>query len=172
MRTPQTACLLHCTQSPLVTTSSQVHSVPACYPSAHGRHHVRVVVVPKGRVYRGGCGEHVSSVTERWQVAHGHVSGQRGGTEGRALVVQAFGELLVAVAAPLALFGFVGHLSVTCLYPLLFHGERSVHLCREAKSQQGKFELKYILKYGIYFIEFGWMRKAILSIFVGMKRTN
>lgn len=76
-------------------------------------------------------------MAERWQVAHGHVSGQRGSTEGRALVVQAFGELLVAVAAPLALFGFVGHLSVTCLYPLLFHGERSVHLCREEEVSRG-----------------------------------
>lgn len=70
--------------------------------SAHGRHHVRVVRVPKGRVYRGGRGKHVSSVAKMWQVAHGHVSGQR--AEGRALVVQAFGKLLVAVAAPLALF--------------------------------------------------------------------
>lgn len=101
--------------------------------SAHGRHHVRVVRVPKGRVYRGGRGEHVSSVAEGRQVAHGHVSGQRGGTEGRALVVQAFGKLLVAIAAPLALFGFVGHFSVACLYSLFFHGQRSVHLCREGE---------------------------------------
>ena len=84
--------------------------------------------MPKGGVYRGGGGEHVSSMAERWQVAHGHVSSQRGGAEGRALVLQTFGKLLVAVAAPLALFGFVGHLPVACLYPLLLHGQRSVHL--------------------------------------------
>ena len=87
--------------------------------------------MPKGRVYRGGRGEHVSRVAERRQVAHGHVSGQR--AEGRALVVQAFGKLLVAVAAPLALFGFVGHFSVACLYSLLLHGQGSVHLCREGE---------------------------------------
>lgn len=72
----------------------------------------------------------MSSVAERRQVAHGHVSGQRGGAEGGALVVQVFGKLLVAIAAPLALFGLVGHFSVACLYSLLFHGQGSVHLCR------------------------------------------
>lgn len=44
----------------------------------------------------------MSRVAERWQVAHGHVSGQR--AEGGALVVQAFGKFLIAVAAPLGLF--------------------------------------------------------------------
>ncbi len=92
--------------------------------------------MPKGRVYRGGRGKHVSSVAERRQVAHGHVSGQRGGTEGRALVVQAFGKLLVAIAAPLALFGFVGHFSVARLYSLLFHGQRSVYLREEGKVRR------------------------------------
>lgn len=104
--------------------------VPVCpHPSAHGRHHVRVVWVPKGRVYWGGRGKHVSSVAEGWQVAHGHVSGQRGGAEGGTLVVHAFGEILVAVAAPLVLFGFVGHFPVACLYSFLFHGQWPVHLC-------------------------------------------
>lgn len=67
-------------------------------------------------------------------MAHGHVSGQR--AEGRALVVQAFGKLLVAVAAPSAFFGFVGHFPVACLYSLLFHGHRPVHLCREGEVKE------------------------------------
>jgi len=71
----------------------------------------------------------VSSVAERRQVAHGHVSGQR--AKRRALLVQAFGKLLVAVAAPPVLLGFAGHFSVAGLYSLLFHGHRPVHLCRE-----------------------------------------
>lgn len=98
--------------------------------STHGRHHVGVVRVAKRRVYRGGCGEHVSSVTER-QVAHGHVSGQR--AEGGALVVHALGKLLIAVAAPLHLLGFVGHFPVACLYSLLLHGQRPVHLGRRVR---------------------------------------
>lgn len=92
--------------------------------------------MPEGRVYWGGRGKHVSSVAERRQVAHGHVSGQRGGAEGRALVVHAFGEVLVAIAAPLVLFGFVGHLPVACLYSLLFHGQWSVHLCENGRSKE------------------------------------
>lgn len=111
--------------------------------SAHGRHHVRVVRVPKGRVYWGGRGKHVSSVAERRQVAHGHVSGQGGGAEGRALVVQASGKLLVAIAAPLALFGFVGHFPVACLYSLLLHGQRSVHLRREGEVRRSVMWLKF-----------------------------
>lgn len=87
--------------------------------------------MPEGWVYRGGCGKHVSSVAERRQVTHGHRSGQRRGAEVGGLVVQAFGKFLVAIAAPLALFGFVGHFPVACLYSLLFHGQRSVHLCGE-----------------------------------------
>lgn len=90
----------------------------------------------KGRVYWGGSGEHVSGVAERRQVAHGHVSGQGGGAEGRALVVQAFGELLVAVAAPPALFGLVGHFPVACLYSLLLHGQRPVHLFTEGNARR------------------------------------
>lgn len=104
--------------------------------SAHGRHHVGVVRVAKRWVYRCGRGEHVSSMAERRQVAHGHVSGQGGGAERGALVMQAFGKLLIAVAAPLALFGFVGHLAVTCLYSLLFHGQRPVHLCTDRERRR------------------------------------
>lgn len=96
--------------------------------SAHRRHHVGVVRVAERRVYRGGRREHVSGVAERRQVAHGHVTGQRGGAERRGLVVQTFGEILVAVADPLALFGLVGHFPVACLYSLLFHGQRPVHV--------------------------------------------
>lgn len=70
----------------------------------------------------------MSSMAERWQVAHGHVSGQGGSAKGRALVVHAFGILLIAVAAPLGLFGFIGHFPVACLYSLLFHGQRPVHV--------------------------------------------
>lgn len=73
----------------------------------------------------------MSSVAERRQVAHGHVSGQRGGAEGRGLVVNAFREFLVTLAAALVLFGFVGHFPVACLDSLLFHGQRSVHLCKQ-----------------------------------------
>lgn len=43
--------------------------------------------MPKGRVYGGWGGEHVSGMAERWQVAHGHVSGQRGGAEGGVLIM-------------------------------------------------------------------------------------
>lgn len=68
----------------------------------------------------------MSSVAERRQVAHGHVSGQR--AKRRALLVQAFGKLLVAVAAPPVLLGFAGHFSVAGLYSLLFHGHRPVHV--------------------------------------------
>lgn len=71
----------------------------------------------------------MSGVAERRQVAHGHVT-ERGGAEGRALVVQAFRKLLVAVAGPFALFGFVGHFAVACLYSFLLHGQGPVHLCR------------------------------------------
>lgn len=85
-------------------------------------------------MYRGGRGKHVSSVAE-WQVAHGHVSGQRSGAERRALVVHAFGEFLEAVAAPLILFRFVGHFTITRLYSLLFHGQRSVHLREEREER-------------------------------------
>lgn len=91
--------------------------------------------MPKGRVYRGGRGEHMSGVAERRQVAHGHVSGQRGCAEGGALFMHAFGELLIAVAAPLVLFGFVGHFPVARLYSFFFHGERPVHLCRKEKAR-------------------------------------
>lgn len=78
-------------------------------------------------MYRGGRGEHVvSSVAERWQVPHGHVTGQGGGGEGRALIMQTFGKLLIGVVGPLALFGLVGHFPVASLYSLLFHGERPV----------------------------------------------
>lgn len=76
----------------------------------------------EGWVYRGGRGQHVSGVAEVRQVAHGHVTGQGGGAEGRVLVMQTLGELLVAVASPLALFGFVGHFPVACLYSFFFHG--------------------------------------------------
>lgn len=73
------------------TASTHLGSFPVEYPppppSAHGRHHVWVVRVPKGRVYGGGCGEHVSGVAERRQVAHGHVSGQGGRAEGGGLIV-------------------------------------------------------------------------------------
>lgn len=89
--------------------------------------------MPKGRVYWGGRGEHMSSVAERCQVAHGHVSGQRGRAEGGALFMHAFGELLVAIAAPLVLLGFVGHFPVARLYSFFFHGERPVYLCRKEK---------------------------------------
>lgn len=109
---------------------------PLITRSTHGRHHVGVVRVAKRRVYWGGCREHVSGVAERWQVAHGHVSGQGGGAEGRVLVMQAFGKLLVAVADPLALFGLVGHFTVACLYSLLFHGQRPVHLCAEGEVKR------------------------------------
>lgn len=101
---------------------------PVLVLSAHRRHHVGVVRVAERRVYRGGRGEHVSGVAERRQVTHGHVTGQRGGAEGRVLVVQTFGKLLIAVAAPLVLFGFVGHFPVACLYSFLFHGQRPVHV--------------------------------------------
>lgn len=84
--------------------------------------------MPKGRVNRGGCGEHVSGVAEWRQVTHRHVSSQRGSAERRALVVHAFGKILVAVADTLVFFGFVGHFSVTCLYSLFFHGQRPVHV--------------------------------------------
>lgn len=87
--------------------------------------------MPKGRVYGGGGGEHVSGVAERRQVAHGHVSGQGGRAEGGGLIVEAFGEFLVGVPAPLILFGFVGHFAVPRLYSLLLHGQRPVHLCKE-----------------------------------------
>lgn len=78
----------------------------------------------------------MSSMAERRQVAHGHVSSQRGGAEGRALVVHAFGILLIALVAPLDLFGFVGHFAVACLYSLLFHGQRPVHLCSEGEVRR------------------------------------
>lgn len=77
----------------------------------------------EGRVYGCGRGQHVSSVAEGRQVTHGHVTGQGGGAEGRAL-----GELLVAVAAAFALLGLVGHFPVACLDSLLLHGQRPVHL--------------------------------------------
>lgn len=142
VKTPQTACMLRCTHR-VTRPSSQLVQPPQvplrAFPfpppltiSAHGRHHVRVVRVPEGRVYRGGRGKHVSSVAER-QVAHGHVSGQRS-AERRALVVHAFGEFLEAVAAPLILFRFVGHFTIACLYSLLFHGQRSVHLRDEREE--------------------------------------
>lgn len=69
----------------------------------------------------------MSSVAKWRQVAHGHVT-QRGSAEGRTLVVQAFRKLLVAVAGPFALFGFVGHFAVACLYSFLLHGQRPVHI--------------------------------------------
>lgn len=43
--------------------------------------------MPEGRMDGGGGGEHVSGVAEGRQVTHGHVSGQGGRAEGRALVV-------------------------------------------------------------------------------------
>lgn len=90
----------------------------------------------EGGVYRGGGRQHVSSVTKVGQVAHGHVSSQRGSAEGRALVVHALGQLLVALTAPLALFGLVGHFAVACLYSFFFHGERPVHLSREGDKRR------------------------------------
>lgn len=78
----------------------------------------------------------MSSVAKRRQVAHGHVSGQRGGAEGRRLVVNAFGEFLIAITAALALFGFVGHFPVACLDSLLFHGQWSVHLCKQGEVRR------------------------------------
>lgn len=78
----------------------------------------------------------MSSVAEGWQVAHGHVSGQRGGAEGGTLVMHAFGEVLVAIAAPLVLFGFVGHFPVACLDSFLFHGQWPVHLCSKARFKE------------------------------------
>lgn len=60
-------------------------------------------------------------------MAHGHVSSQRGSAKG-ALVVHAFGVLLIAIISPLGLFGFVGHFTVACLYSLLFHGQRPIHV--------------------------------------------
>lgn len=76
----------------------------------------------------------MSGMGEMGQVAHGHVSSQRGGTEGGALVMHAFGQLLVAVAGPFALLGLVGHLAVARLYSLLLHGQRPVHLFREEEK--------------------------------------
>lgn len=107
---------------------------PPLSPSAHRRHHVRVVWVAERWVYGSGRGEHVSRVAERRQVTHGHVTRQRRGAEGGALVVKTFGELFIAVAATLALFGFVGHFPVTGLYSLLLHGQGSVHLCGGGKN--------------------------------------
>lgn len=130
MTTPDACYIVHTISS----SSSHLGSVPlkprplSLSLLAHGRHHVGVVRVPEGGVYGGGGGQHVSGVAEGGQVAHGHVSGQGGGAEGRALVVQAFGELLVGVAAALVLFGLVGHLAVPRLDALLLHGQRSVHL--------------------------------------------
>lgn len=89
--------------------------------------------MPEGRVYGGRGGEHVS-MAERRQVAHGHVSSQGCRAEGGSLIMKAFGEFLVGVAAPLILFRFVGHFAVPRLYSLLLHGQRPVHLCKE---QQG-----------------------------------
>lgn len=130
--------LLHCIHRPLLSRAAILGPFsppppPVLPVSAHGRHHVRVVRVPKGRVYGGGRGEHVSGVAEGRQVAHGHVSGH---AEGGALLVQALGELLVGVAAPLVLLGLVGHFSVPRLDPLLLHGQRPVHLRKGERGVQ------------------------------------
>lgn len=108
--------------------SYNIRESPPLGLSAHRRHHVRVVRVAERRVYGSGRGEHVSRVAERRQVTQGHVARQGGGAEGRGPVMQTFGELLVAVAAPLDLFGLVGHLPITSLYSLLLHGQGPVHL--------------------------------------------
>lgn len=63
-------------------------------------------------------------------MAHGHVTGQRGGAEGRVLLMKTFGEFFVGVTDPLVLFGFVGHFPVASLNALLFHGQGPVHLMR------------------------------------------
>lgn len=130
----QARCAPLSLSSPSTSPSAQAWLL---FLSAHCSHHVGMVGVAEGRVYRRGRGEHVSSMAERLQMAHGHVTGQRSGTERRVLVVQAFSKLFVGVAAPLALFRFVGHLPVACLYPFLFHGEGPVHL-QERKEEWGE----------------------------------
>lgn len=91
-----------------------------------------VVGVAEAGVDGGGRGQHVSGVAEGRQVAHvGHVARQRpGAAEGGALVLHALGELIEAVARPLAALGLAGHLAVACLDAFLLHGQRSVHLWR------------------------------------------
>lgn len=86
----------------------------------------------KGRVDGRGGGQHVSGVAERGQVAHvGHVAGEAGrstAAEGRRLVLHALGQLLEAVARPLAPLGLARHLAVARLDAFFLHGQGSVDL--------------------------------------------
>lgn len=97
----------------------------------HGRA-VGVVRVAKGRVDGRWGGQHVSGVAERGQVAHvGHVAGEAGGSttaEGRRLVLHALGQLIEAVACPLAPLGLAGHLAIARLDAFFLHGQGSVDL--------------------------------------------
>lgn len=90
---------------------------------------VGVVRVAEAGVDGRGRGQHVSRVAEGGQVAHvRHVAQAAGAAKRRALVLHALGELVEAVARPLAALALAGHLAVARLDALLLHGQRPVHV--------------------------------------------
>lgn len=74
-------------------------------------------------------GQDVSRVAEGREVAHRcHVSSQSRRAEGGRLLLHALGQLLEALCPFLALLGFVGHLPVPGLDPLLLHSQWPVNI--------------------------------------------
>lgn len=103
-------------------------SLSHAYALAHGGDHTGWMMRSKRqagrRVHRSWSGEHVTRMTERWNVADGrHVSRKGGRVEGTAL-----GEIVQAVMDLLALFRLARHFSVSGLDAFLLHSQGSVNL--------------------------------------------